>query len=187
MKKIIKCVSIFAFAMLMAVAAVACGKSDKKGNENSNKCSVEEKVELGSVVLSEVEFENADTVKLEQDCDEIEISVTNEKMSDSQKTVYGVEDVTHVAVVKVTFDKERTLESFVIKGNLTKVFGSDDTVENYAGTLTGLLDNESGEDAYTNLILSAHTKEYELTAKYTDGTESKLAIEITATLATAEA
>lgn len=187
MKKLIKYVSVFAFVMLLAVAVAACGKKDNSGNDNSEKCSVEEKVELGSVVLSEVEFENADTVKLKQDCDEIEISGTIEKMSDSQKNVYGVEEVTHVAVVKVTFDKERTLESFEIKGNMTKVFGADDSVENYAGPLTSLLDNESGEDAYTNLILSAHTKDYELTAKYTDGTESKLEIEITATLATAEA
>ena len=186
MQKFIKNAFMFMLVVLMGVAVVACGKKDDKSGDG-DKCSVAEEVELGSVVFGEVEFANADTVKIKQDCDEVEITGTIEKMSDSQKNVYGVEDVTHVAVVKVVFDKERTLESFELKGGLIKVFGSDDTVENYAGTLSSLLDNESGEDAYTNLILSAHTKEYKLTAKYSDGTESVIELEIKATLASANA
>ena len=185
MKKIIKSASVLMFVLFMAVAVVACGNS--KDKDNVEECTVEESVELGKVVFGEVEFENADTVKLEQDCDEVEITGKIESMSESQKNVYGVEDVTHVAVVKVIFDKERTLESFEIKGNVTKVFGADETVENYAGSLSSLLDNESGEDAYTHLILSAHTKEYKLTARYSDGSESVIKINIEATLATANA
>ena len=54
------------------------------------------------------------------------------------------------------------------------------------GSLTDLLDNESGEDAYCNLVLSANTKNYSITAKYSDGHEVQITLEITATLATAQ-
>ena len=165
-------------ALLMSTILVACGNND---------CSkVAEKVSLSKAIYSEVEYENADTVKLEQDCDVVEIKGVIEAMSNSQKSTYGVDDVTHVVVVKFEFDKERTLECFEIKGDTTKVYSTDSSVENYVGTLTELLDNETSEDAYTNLILSANTKNYKLTAKYTDDTISEIEIKITATLATAE-
>ena len=83
--------------------------------------------------------------------------------------------------------KERTLKTFEIKGNVTKVYSTDNTVENYTGTLTELLDSSEDEDAYTKLVLSANTKEYELTAIYTDGTTSEISIDISATLAEASA
>ena len=108
-------------------------------------------------------------------------------MSESQKSAYGVEEVTHVAVVKFVFDKEKTLSSFKIKGNTTKVFSDDNTEDNYVGSLTDLLDSETGEDAYTYLILSANTKDYTLTAKYNDDSESVIKVKITATLANATA
>ena len=141
MKKVIKAFSVFMFAFVM-ICAVACG--NKKENKN---CDVAEKVELGKATISEVEFENADTVKLKQDCDTVVVSGTIDAMSTSQKNVYGVEEVTHAVVLKFTFDKERTLSSFEIKGEKVKVFGADDSVENYSGTLTDILDNEAGEDA----------------------------------------
>lgn len=184
MRKILKFSFILAFAFLITFSLVACGKS---GGEGGKECSVAEKVELGKTMLGEVEFENSDEVELKQDCGTVTISGTIDAMSDSQKSAYGVEDVTHVAVVKFMFDKERTLSSFEIKGNTTKVFSDDDSKENYAGTLTDLLDNESGEDAFTYLILSANTKEYTLTTVYTDDTESVISLKINATLATATA
>ena len=146
-----------------------------------------EKVELSKVTLGEVEFENADTVTLKQDCDDVTVSGKIDAMSESQKNAYGVEGVTHVVGVKFTFDKERTLSKFEIKGNITKVFSDDSTDENYVGSLTSLLDNESGEDAYTYLVLSANTKNYTLKAVYTDDTESVITVKIDATLATASA
>lgn len=182
MLKNLKIISFVLLGLMISIFAVACGS---KPAEKS--CEVAEKVELSKTVLSEVEFENADTVKIKQDCDEVVVSGTIEKMSDSQKATYGVEEVTHVAVVKFVFDKERTLESFEIKGNTTKVFSTDETVENYTGKLSELLDNEAGEDAFTTLILSAHTKNYELKSVYTDGTESLIKLKIEATLANANA
>ena len=52
--------------------------------------------------------------------------------------------------------------------------------------ITELLDNESGEDAFCYLVLSANTKEYEFTAKYTDGVESVFKMKIEATLSSAK-
>lgn len=181
MKKSFKILSLFMFSFILAFSLVACGGS--KNNDNT----IAEKVELSKVVLNEVEFNNSDAVKLKQDGDDIEISGTIDAMSESQKTTYGVQDVTHVVALKVTFDKEKTLKSFEIKGNTTKVFSENSADENYAGSLSDLLDNESSEDAYTNLVLSANTKEYTLTATYTDESTSEIEIEIKATLATAEA
>lgn len=181
MKKSLKIISLFMFSFLLAFSLVACGGSQKKDD------TISEKVELSKVVLNEVEFNNSEAVKLKQEGDEVEITGTIDAMSESQKTTYGVQDVTHVVALKVTFDKEKTLKLFEIKGNTTKVFSENSTDENYAGSLSELLDNESGEDAYTNLVLSANTKEYTLTAKYTDESVSEIEIEIKATLATGEA
>ena len=185
MKKIFKYTFVLLFSFMLTLSVVACGGGGT--TNNNNECKVAEKVELTKATLSEVEFENAETVKLEQDCENVTISGKVEAMSDSQKSAYGVEDVTHAVAVKFTFDKERTLSSFEIKGNTTKVFSDDSTDENYVGALTDLLDNESGEDAYTKLILSANTKEYKLTAVYTDNSESVITLKIDATLASATA
>lgn len=185
MKKVFKFSVIVVFALVLTFSLVACGKNG--GGDTGKECSVAEKVELGKTMLGEVEFENSDEVELKQDCETVTISGTIDAMSDSQKSAYGVEDVTHVAVVKFVFDKERTLSSFEIKGNTTKVFSDDETKENYVGSLTELLDNEAGEDAYTYLVLSANTKEYTLTTVYTDDTESVISLKINATLATATA
>ena len=181
MKKSFKFLSLIVFSFVMALSLVACGKTQKPDN------TIAEKVELSKVVLNEVEFTNSDSVKLKQDGDEVEISGTIDAMSDSQISTYGVQDVTHVVGLKVTFDKEKTLKYFKIKGNTTKVFSDNSADENYAGALTDLLDNESGEDAYTNLVLSANTKEYTLTVKYTDESTQEIDVEIKATLATANA
>ncbi len=179
MKKVIKNFSIFALVFGIAVFSCACSLGGK--------CEFAEKVELTSAVLSEVEFENADTVTLKQDCENVSIGGSIAAMSQAQKNAYGNSEVGHVVVLKLVFDKERTLDGFEIKGEQTKVFGNDSTVENYVGTLSSILDNESGEDAYVNLILSAATKNYELVAKYTDESTRKINISIEATLVEAAA
>lgn len=181
MKKTIKIASVFIFAFIVAVCVCACGM------QAGNNCKTAESLKLETVTLSEVEFKNSDTVTLSQECDSVEISGTIDAMSAAQQSVYGVAEVTHVVSLNITFDKERTISYFEIKGSTTKVFSTNSEDENYVGSITDLLDSESGEDAYANLILSANTKEYTLTAKYSDGHESVVTIKINATLATAEA
>jgi len=169
-------VAIFAVCM---VFSSACGKQ---------KCQqTPEKVELTNAMLGEIQFENGDGVKLKTDCNTVTVQGTINVMSDSQKNVYGVDDVTHVVVLKFKFDTERTISKFEIKGNVTKVYADDKNVNGYAGSLSELLDNESGEDAYCNLILSANTSEYILTSTYTDGQVSTVKVKIIATLATTSA
>lgn len=184
MKKIIKIMSFALVVTAVIFSFIGCGKNENRKNET---CNTAEKITLASAVLGEVEFTNADTVKLEQDCDEVDITGTVSKMSASQKTAYGLESVDHVVVVKMMFDKERTLSSFELKGDIVKVFSTDNTVENYAGSISDLLDSESGEDAYCYLILSAERKDYTLTSKYSDGTKSVISVEVSATLANADA
>ena len=180
MKKLIKNIC-FAFAiMLFAVSSVACGAKVKTVK------AVAEKVEGGSVVFSEVEFKNADTVKIKQDNKLVVVSGSIEKMTDAQKVVFNKENVTHVVVLKFMFDDERTIESFEIKGDMTKVYSVDESVDNYVGSISSLLDSEAGEDAYTYLILSANTKEYKLKTTYSDETESVLTVKIDATLVSAD-
>ena len=70
---------------------------------------------------------------------------------------------------------------------LTNNWNGNKNDENYVGPLSSLLDNEDGEDAYCNLILSANTKEYSLIAKYSDDTSSEIKLKIDATLVTAVA
>ncbi len=183
MKKLLKIMLAFSLVLFLSVGLVACNETnDNKGGSDSKPA---ETVELTKAMLSDVEFENSEAVEIKQDDSTYTISGTIDAMSDSQKTAYGVEDVTHVVILKFTFDKERTLSEFEIEGSTTKVYSDSQDVENYAGSLTELLDNGENEDAYCNLILSAHTESYRLTATYTDGTESTIEIKITATLATA--
>lgn len=179
MKKIIKTISVFSFMVLISVCICACGL------KTANECKTTEAVKLETVMLSEVEFKNSETVTLNQECDDIEISGTIDAMTAAQKSVYGTSDVTHVVALKITFDKERTISYFEIKGETTKVYSTNSEDLNYVGSISDLLDSESDEDAYCYLILSASTKEYELTSKYTDGTTSEIDVEIKATLLTA--
>ena len=184
MKKSFKILFSFMLLMVTSVLFVACGN---KTPMNNDKNQISEKVSLSSAMLGEVEFTNADTVKLKQDGETVTISGKIDAMSASQKNAYGVEDITHVVTTKIVFDKERTLQTFKIIGNTTKVYSSDSGEEGYVGSLTDLLDSEEGEDAYCNLILSAQTKSYTLKAIYTDKTERTITVKIEATLATATA
>ena len=166
------------FLMFVVLTFVAC---------KTPKIVFAESVTLDDVVLSEVEFENSEKVKIEKSDDGYKIMGEIESMSVAQVNAFGLDDVTHVVILKFEFDKERTIDSFSIKGNTTKVYSTNKDEENYVGSLSSLLDNEDGEDAYCRLILSANTKEYILMSKYTDGTISELKIKIEATLVTAMA
>ena len=189
MKKSLKFIFSFMFAIMLAVAVVACGNTNNNNNNNNNEQekTIAEKIELTTATLGDVEFTNADTVKLEQKGDVVNVTGTINAMSTSQKTAYGVEDINHVIVVKLGFDKEKTLSSVKLAGNTTKVYATDSSVEGYAGTLSDFLDNEEGKDAYSKLILAGSTEKYTITVKYTDNTESVITLNISATLATAEA
>ena len=171
--KIAVCVMVLVFVM---GGFIACGR------KSNNDESVSEQIELTSATLGEVEFENSDAVELKQESNVVVVSGKIDKMSNSQKMEFGVEDVTHVVVLKVKFDEERTIDTFEIKGEKTKVYSTDESVENYAGSISELLDSSDGEDAYVNLVLSANTKEYQLTSKYNDETKSVVKISIVASL-----
>lgn len=176
MNKTVKKILSFSLIML-AMFFVACGNNSTK---------VAEKITLAKTVLSEVEFENSEKVKLKQDENEVKITGEIEAMSDAQKSAYGVSSVTHTVVVKFEFDKEKTIDSFMIKGDVTKVYSTDKNDEFYVGSISSLLDNESSEDAFCYLILSANTKIYTLTAGYSDSTKSEIKIIIDANLVTAK-
>lgn len=176
MKKLTKIIFCFALAML-TIVCIACGSEMRK---------TAEKFTLAKTVLNEVEFENSDKVKLEQDGDEIKVTGEIEAMSSAQKSEYGVDNVTHVVVVKIMFDDEKTIDSFMIKGNVTKVYSTNKEDEFYVGSISSLLDNKDSEDAFCYLILSANTKEYNFVAKYSDGTVSNLNLKIEASLVTAK-
>lgn len=180
--KIFKKLILIIMITFIPFITIACG-STVKGNNSKNGPS--EKIELTKAVLNEVEFENAKTVSIKQEEHNFTISGTIDAMSKSQKNIFGVDDITHIFVIKLTFDRERTLSSFELKGNTTKVYSDNSSDDNYVGSLTDLLDNDDGEDSYAILILSANTKKYTLTAKYTDDTESEIQVKVVATLATA--
>ncbi len=173
------CKSIFAFVVIIMIFVCVGCNSDKKVSA--------EKITLENTVLNEVEFENSDKTKLESTKDGYKVVGEIESMNPAQKSVFGVEDVTHVIVIRFEFDRERTIDSFTIKGEVTKVYSTDKNDENYVGSLSSLLDNKSGEDAYCDLILSANTKEYMLISKYSDDTISEIKLSIDATLVTAKA
>lgn len=184
MKNIIKKISIFVIILISTFGLVAC-EMTKSDNANQNtKNTVAERIELNKATLGDVEFDNAETVKIDKNGNEFIVSGTISAMSESQKLAFGVEDVTHVVVLKYTFDKEKTISSFEIKGKTTKVFSTNKDVENYVGSISDLLDSESGEDAYTYLVLSANTKNYTLKSTYSDKTTSEVKVTINATLAT---
>lgn len=176
MKKLLK--RIFCLSLMMMVGFfAACG---------SNSTKVAEKITLAKTILSEVEFENSEKVKLEQNDDQVKITGEIEAMSDAQKSAYGVNSVTHTVVVKFEFDKEKTIDSFKIKGDVIKVYSTDKNDEFYVGSISSLLDNESSDDAFCYLILSANTNSYVLTASYSDSTESEIKLTIDANLVTAK-
>ena len=182
MKKVFKSISTFVLLFAMCFAFVACG-SEGRGNNKT----VGESVELSSAMLGEIQFDNSDTVRIEQNERDVKISGKIDAMSKSQKNAFGVDDATHVVALKLTFDKERTIASFKIQGDIIKVYSDEKNVDNYVGSISDLLDNESGEDSYCNLILSANTKEYKLITEYSDGHESVLNLKIEATLASSSA
>lgn len=175
----IKKIFVSCSMVLLMVLISACG--------NTRKMAVAEKIELAETVLNEVEFSNSEKVKIENLNDVYSITGEIEALSAAQISAFGLEDVTHAVVVKFIFDKERTIDTFEIKGQLTKVYSTDKNVQNYVGSLSSILDNEEGEDAFCYLILSANTKEYTLTAKYSDSTESTILLKINARLVTAVA
>lgn len=177
MMKMLKSIFVVFFG-LIALVCVACEKKMVIGNE---------KITLAKTVLGEVEFENSEKVKLDKDDNNWIVSGEIETMSPAQKSSFGVDDVSHVVVLKFEFDNERTIDYFKIKGETIKVYSTDKNSENYVGTISELLDNEKGEDAFCFLVLSANTKEYELTSRYTDGTESIVRLKIEALLSSAKA
>ena len=182
--KIIKNLTFLALIFVLTLGLVSC-EMTKSDNANQNtKKTIAENVKLDQATLGDVEFDNADTVRINQDENKFVISGTISAMSASQKLTFGVEDVTHVVVLKFTFDKEKTISTFEIKGNTTKVFSTDSNTENYVGSISDLLDSEEGEDAFAYLVLSANTKNYTLKSTYSDRTTSEVIIEIKATLAT---
>lgn len=181
MKRFFKGFFALALICLTCINLVACGDNARGSNSDNS-----EKIELSTSVLNEVEFENSEAVKLEQKENNVVISGNIDAMSKSQKNAFGVDNVDHVVIVKLTFNREKTVSSFTIKGDVTKVYSDDETDENYVGKLSELLDNEQGEDAYCELILSAKTKEYKLTSKYSDKTENTITITINATLSSSK-
>ena len=169
---------VFVIALFMGLVLIGCSIS------GYNNCKTPEKVELKKVVLNEVEFENGEAVSLSQECDEVVIKGTIDAMTTAQKSAFGDGKTTHMVAIKITFDKERTLDQVEIKGEKIKVYATDKNVENYVGSLTELLDNDKGDDASCDLVLSANTKNYTIKAIYTDDKENDLKIKIDATLAT---
>ena len=143
-----KATKMFIFIIVSVfISGVICGCSFN----NNLTYKLSEKIELKTVVLNEVEFKNADNVSLNQTYDKVVVGGVVDAMTDAEKAVFGVDDVTHVIAVGLTFDKERTLSYFEIKGNNTKVYSTNSEDENYVGNLTDILDNESGEDASSTL------------------------------------
>lgn len=177
MRKMIKSIFVI-FLGFVALVCVACEKKYVMAKE---------KISLAKTVLSEVEFENSEKVKLKQQDDEWIVSGEIESMSVAQKSAFGVDGVTHIVVFKFEFDNERTIDYFKIDGETVKVFATDKNVEGYIGSISELLDNEPGEDAFCYLVLSANTKEYDISSRYTDGTESVISLKIEATLSSAKA
>jgi len=188
MNKHLKKILMLSLALLFCITFISCGsKNNNNSNNNDNnnqQVTISEKVELSKAMISDVEFENDDGVKIDKNGDTFTVSGIITAMSDSQKTAFGVDDVTHTVALKFTFDKEKTISTFEIKGNTTKVFSVDENVENYVGSITDLLDNEDNEDAYCHLVLSANTKNYTFKATYSDKSTSIIKLNVDATLAT---
>ena len=177
MRKMIKSVFVI-FLGFVALVCIACEKKD---------LMTKEKISLAKTVLNEVEFENSEKVKLNQQDNKWIVSGEIESMLVAQKSSFGVDGVTHIVVLKFEFDNERTIDYFKIDGENVKVFSTEKNVEGYVGSISELLDNEPGEDAFCYLVLSANTKEYDLISRYTDGTESVVSLKIEATLSSANA
>ena len=182
MKKFLKLCTFFSVITILCLGLIACNYTN---TDNANSKKLNETIELSSTTLGDVEFENSDTVKLDKNDNEFIVSGSINAMSDSQKIAFGVEEVTHSVSLKLTFDKKKTISSFEIIGNTTKVYSDSKDVENYVGSISDLLDNEDGEDSYCYLVLSANTKDYKFKITYTDHTTNEISLKINATLATA--
>ena len=122
MNKFFKGLFVLSLMFLSCFSFVAC-EMTMSNKENQNNV-VAENVELSTATLGDVEFENAETVTLNKNENKIIISGTISAMSESQKIAFGAQDVTHAVVLKFTFDKEKTISTFEIKGKTTKVYGS---------------------------------------------------------------
>lgn len=177
MKNFNKLLITLCLAVTMFVFVSCGGATPKSPNE-----TMAEKIELSTATIGEINFENSKLTSISQNEREFTVTGSIEQMSLEQQNAFGDKAVKHVVVLKYIFDKERTIDEFEIAGKNTKVYSTDKSVKNYVGSITDLLDNDDGEDAYTNLILSAETKEYIITAKYSDGEISKATIKIQATL-----
>ena len=175
MRKFTKIAFVICFSFCLLIV-VACEKMSYSSSE---------KIVLAETVFNEIEFKNSDKVKLKQQDDKWIVSGEIELMSDAQISSFGLKDVTHCVVLKFEFDKERTIDYFKIEGETTKVYSTDKNEENYVGSITSLLDNEFGDDAFCYLILSANTKDYEFVSRYSDGVESVIKLKIDAVLVSA--
>ena len=184
MKKYLKQILTLSIALMFCMCLIACGNQNNNNNNNNNTV-IAEKIELSTATLDDIEFENDENSKINKEGNTYKVSGTIAAMSESQKTAFGVDDVTHVVSLKFIFDKEKTISTFKIQGETTKVFSVEENVENYVGSITDLLDSEENEDAYCYLILSANTSKYTFTATYSDKTSSIVKLDINATLATA--
>ena len=136
MKNLVKNLFVFALIFISSIF-VACGEKSNSFSEN---------IALGKTIIGEVEFENSEEVKLEKNDSGWSVSGEIESMSPAQKSAFGVDDVSHVVVLKFTFDKERTIDYFKIKGETTKVYSTDKTVDGYVGSISDLIDSEDSED-----------------------------------------
>ena len=182
MKRILKLCTFLSIVTILCFGLIACNFTN---TDNANSKKLNETIELSTTTLGDVEFENSDTVELEKKDNDYIVKGSINAMSESQKIEFGVEEVTHSISLKLTFDKKKTISSFEIIGNTTKVYSDSKDVENYVGSISDLLDNEDGEDAYCYLVLSANTKDYKFKIHYTDHTTNEINLKINATLATA--
>ena len=152
-------------------------------SENSSPNAFAEDIELVDCMIDEFEFENADTVDLCKTENGWVVSGSIDPMTPSQISAYGKENVKHIISIKFAFDKERTIDAFKIESEEnTQVYSTDEDVTNYVGSISDLLDNESGEDAFCYLVLPANISEYTFSATYTDSTTAQIKLIIDAEL-----
>ena len=182
MRKIFKITLSIIKSFVVGDLLIGCGNSgDQQQTNFQNKAAaIAENVELSSAVLGEIEFENASTVNLNKNGNQINITGRVDAMSAAQKNAFGDDSITHVVVLKFTFDTEKTVSSFELKGNVTKVFSTNESDEISPYPTVVIV-------AYCYLILSAGTSQYTLKTKYTDETTSTVIVNMNATLTTANA
>ena len=72
------------FLAIVSICFVACGKNEK---------ATAEKITLDKTILSEIEFENSDKVKIKQNGNSVLVFGEIEAMSPAQKNAYGIDHV----------------------------------------------------------------------------------------------